>query len=164
VIVNIGFIEPTPEQEATYTVDQKVTLKDQRKKDKKTLYLLILLYQGFDDSTFEKIVEDATSKVAWDTLKTIFKGVDRVKKIHLQSLRAEFETTHMNEGENVSDYYSRLLVIMNEMKRNGEKLEDVRVMQKILQSLTLKFEHMVMAIEESKDLETISAEELLGSL
>jgi hypothetical protein len=39
-IVSIGFVEPTSEQEATYTVDQKVTLKDQRKKDKKALYLL----------------------------------------------------------------------------------------------------------------------------
>jgi hypothetical protein len=72
-IVSTGFVEPTPELEATYTADQKVTLKDQRKKDKKALYLL---YQGFDDSTFEKIAEAATSKVAWDTLKTIFKGVD----------------------------------------------------------------------------------------
>jgi hypothetical protein len=50
------------------------------------------------------------------------------------------------------------------MKRNGEKLEDVRVMEKIPRSLTLKFEHVVMAIEESKDLESISAQELLGSL
>jgi hypothetical protein len=66
--------------------------------------------------------------------------------------------------ENVFDYYSRLLVIVNEMKRNGEKLKDVCVMKKILQSLTLKFEHVVIAIEESKDLETISAKELLGSL
>jgi hypothetical protein len=50
------------------------------------------------------------------------------------------------------------------MKRNGEKLEDVRVMEKILRSLTLKFEHVVTTIEESKDMETISADELLGSL
>jgi hypothetical protein len=87
-----------------------------------------------------------------------------VKRIHLQSFRAEFESAHMNEGENVFDYYSRLLVIMNEMKRNPEKLEDVHVMEKILRSLILKFEHVVTAIEESKDLESISAEELLGSL
>jgi hypothetical protein len=87
-----------------------------------------------------------------------------VKRIRLQSLRAEFESVHMNKGENVSNYYSRLLVIVNEMKRNGEKLEEVRVMEKILRSLTHKFEHVVMAIEESKYLETISAEELLGSL
>jgi hypothetical protein len=50
------------------------------------------------------------------------------------------------------------------MKRNGEKLEDVHVMEKILRLLTLKFEHVVTEIEESNDLESISAEELLGSL
>ena len=160
-IVSTGFVEPILEQEATYTVDQKATLKDQRKKDKKALYLI---YQGFDDSTFEKVAEASTSKAAWDTLNTIFKGVDRVKRIHLQSLRAEFESTHMNEGENVFDYYSRLLGIVNEMKRKGEKLEEVHVMEKILRSLTHKFEHVVTAIEESKDLETVNAEELLGSL
>ena len=75
-----------------------------------------------------------------------------MKRIRLQSLRAEFESAHMNEGENISDYYSRLLEIMNEMKRNGEKLENVRAMEKILRSLTLKFEHVVTAMhfEECK--------------
>jgi hypothetical protein len=46
---------------------------------------------------------------------------------------------------------------VNEIKRNGKKLEDVRAMEKILRSLTLKFEYVVTAIKESKDLETISA-------
>ncbi|XP_059428587.1 uncharacterized protein LOC132162366 [Corylus avellana] len=44
------------------------------------------------------------------------------------------------------------------------KFEDVRVMEKILRSLTPKFENVVTAIDKSKDLETISEEELLGSL
>lgn len=50
------------------------------------------------------------------------------------------------------------------MKRTGEKLDDTRVMEKILRSLTHNFEHVVTAVEESKNLETISTEELLGSL
>ncbi|KAM1576005.1 hypothetical protein ACFX10_032377 [Malus domestica] len=119
------------------------TLKDLRKKDKKGLYLL---YQGLEDSTFKKIAEATTSKQVWDTMSTIYQRVDRVKRVRLQSLRADFEAAYMKEGENISDYYSRLLVIVNQMKRNGERIDDVRVM------------------EESKNLETMSVEELLGSL
>nr|XP_028965038.1 uncharacterized protein LOC114827416 [Malus domestica] len=160
-VVSNGYDEPTTEQEAAYTADQRNTLKDLRKNDKKVMYLL---YQGLEDSTFEKIAEATTSKQVWYTLSTIYQGVDRVKRVRLQSLRADFEAAHMKEGENISDYYSRLLVIVNQMKRNGEKLDDVRVMEKILRSLTSNFELVVTAIEESKNLETMSAEELLGSL
>ena len=38
------------------------------------------------------------------------------------------------------------------------------MVEKILGSLANKFEHAVVAIEESKDLETLSIEELIGSL
>ncbi|KAJ0048663.1 hypothetical protein Pint_16358 [Pistacia integerrima] len=141
-IVNLGFTDPTPEE-------QRNALKDQRKKDKKALFLL---YQGLDDDTFEKISEATSSKEVWDKLAIIYKGVERVKKQRLQTLRGEFETAHMKEREVVSDYHSRLISIVNQMKRNGEKLEDVR------------FEHVVVAIEESKDLEIMTTEELLGSL
>ena len=68
------------------------------------------------------------------------------------------------DGETIFDYFSRLLVIVNRLKSNGESIEDVCVVEKILRSLANKFEHVVVAIEESKDLETLSIEELMGSL
>ncbi|CAN6716122.1 unnamed protein product [Malus baccata var. baccata] len=42
--------------------------------------------------------------------------------------------------------------------------EDVIIMEKILRSLDPKFEHIVVTIEETKDLEEISIEHLMGSL
>ncbi|KAI3690759.1 hypothetical protein L2E82_48966 [Cichorium intybus] len=43
-------------------------------------------------------------------------------------------------------------------------IEDRRVVEKILRRLTRKFEYIVVAIEESKDLSTLSLENLLGTL
>lgn len=62
------------------------------------------------------------------------------------------------------DCFTRVQTVVNQMKRNGEKLDDERVMEKILRSLKPKFEYVVTIIEESKDLSAISIEELMGSL
>ena len=70
----------------------------------------------------------------------------------------------MKESEGVSDYITRVRVVVNQLKHNGEAISDARVMEKILRSLNNDFENDVCAIEESKDLSVLTIDELAGSL
>ncbi|PON49075.1 hypothetical protein TorRG33x02_318760, partial [Trema orientale] len=134
---------------------------DSRKRDKRALFLI---YQALDDDGFEKISSATSTKEAWEKLQISYKGEEKVKKVRLQTLRREFDLLYMTETESVSDYFSRLLAISNQMKRNGEKLENITIMEKILRSLDPKFENIVTVIEETKDLGAMMIEQLLGSL
>ncbi|KAJ3692026.1 hypothetical protein LUZ60_012376 [Juncus effusus] len=150
-----------PENTDDMTVSEIKALKQKRMNDKTALYML---FQAVDESDFEKIASAVTGKEAWDTLQNVFKGTDRVKQVRLQTLRGELECMKMKESEGVSDYITRVQTVVNQLKCNGETLKDSRVVEKILRSLTDNFKNVVCAIEESKDLEELTIDDLAGSL
>ena len=52
------------------------------------------------------------------------------------------------------------MTVANELKRNGEELNIVRIIEKILHSVNLKFDHIVVTVEKTKDLKTMTIEQL----
>lgn len=50
------------------------------------------------------------------------------------------------------------------MKANGENLKDVAIVEKIMRSMTPKFNYVTCSIEESKDTSMLSSDELQSSL
>ena len=87
-----------------------------------------------------------------------------MKRAQLQALRTDFETLHMKEGETVDDFFARTLTIANKMKAHGEKMSQTIINEKILRSMTSKFNYVVCSIEESNDLDTLTIDELQSSL
>ncbi|KHN21328.1 hypothetical protein glysoja_024828, partial [Glycine soja] len=61
-------------------------------------------------------------------------------------------------------HFEKIAVLANSMKGCGEKFTNLMLIEKVLRSLNPKFDHIVVAIEESKDLESMSIDELQGSL
>ncbi|KAJ8759878.1 hypothetical protein K2173_009979 [Erythroxylum novogranatense] len=62
------------------------------------------------------------------------------------------------------NYFVRTMEVSNKMRFHGNKLEDVTIVEKILRSLTLEFDHVVYSIKESKDINALSLDELQSSL
>ncbi|XP_073109561.1 uncharacterized protein [Elaeis guineensis] len=154
-LVEEGYQEP---REGEALTNQQ---RESRRRDKKILYFI---YQSIDESTFEKIAVATTSKQAWEILQNSYKGEKKVKKVRLQTLRGEFEALQMKESECVSNYFIRVLAVVNQLRRNDETMDDTKVIEKILRSLDVKFDYIIVAIEESKDLEEMTIDELMGSL
>ncbi|XP_058086456.1 uncharacterized protein LOC131233683 [Magnolia sinica] len=93
-----------------------------------------------------------------------YQGSTRVKRVHLQAFRKEFEILHMKAGESVNEYFAQTLTIANKMKANGEDKGEVAVVEKIFRSMTPKFDYVVCSIEESNDTDTLTIDELQRSL
>lgn len=70
----------------------------------------------------------------------------------------------MKESETVKDHSSRIIEVVNQMQTNGETILDQKIVKKVLISLPKKYDSIIATIEESKDLATLSIEQLMGSL
>ena len=70
----------------------------------------------------------------------------------------------MSEDESFDSFYGKLNEVVIGKFNLGEKMEDSKIVRKILRSLPESFRTKVTAIEESKDLDEIKIQELIDSL
>ena len=87
-----------------------------------------------------------------------------MKDTKLQVLTIRFEELKMSEDESFDSFYSKLNEVVVRKFNVGEKMEDTKIVRKIFRSLPESFCAKVIAIEESKDLDDIKVQELIGSL
>ena len=62
----------------------------------------------------------------------------------------------MEKNESVDEYIIKVQTVVNSMKGYGEKIIVQLVVEKVLRTMPPKFNHIVVAIEESKNLEELS--------
>ena len=90
--------------------------------------------------------------------------MEKVKTAKLQTLRRDFESLDMKELDTIDSFFTQLLRLVNQIRFHGETLEEERVVEKKLICLPPRFDSIVVAIEESKDLSQISIDEIHSSL
>ncbi|KAL5540965.1 hypothetical protein UlMin_044257 [Ulmus minor] len=145
-----------PKSRSKWTVQEK---RDSNMNSK----ALNALFCGVD-LNFRYIQNCKIAKEAWDKLEVAHEGTDGVKRSKLQMLTSQFESIRMEEGEKVADFNAKLIDITNRSCLLGEEYVESKIVRKILRSLPHRFQGKVIAIEESKNVDKIRLEELIGSL
>ncbi|KAK0598793.1 hypothetical protein LWI29_038043 [Acer saccharum] len=120
--------------------------------------------RSVDSRQFSYIQNLETAKEAWEALQVTNEGTKAVKKSRLQLLTSQFEVLQMGEEDKFVDFQDKLLDIANQCQALGTPISGERLNWKILRSLPKRFKAKVTAIEESKDVDVMSIDELLGSL
>ncbi|CAN6562772.1 unnamed protein product [Malus baccata var. baccata] len=158
-LIEDGYVVPL--STVALTEAQTKELKENIKRDAKALGVI---QNAISDENFPRISSETYAKSAWDVLEKVYRGSTKVSAVNLQSLRRDFEYIRMKDDELLDDYLSRLSEIINQMKSYGEILYDERIVQNSLISLPRKYDNIFSIIEETKDMSTLSVEELIGFL
>ena len=87
-----------------------------------------------------------------------------MKQSRIELLMKKYELFEMSDRETIMDMYTRFTHITNELKSLGKTFTTEELVRKILRFLPRSWEAKVTAIQEAKDLKTLSLDELIGNL
>lgn len=122
------------------------------------------IFQSVPEDILLQIAKKKTAKEVWDSIKTRFLGVDRVKKARLQTLKSEFEALKMKENESIDEFAGKLSALANKFGELGETMADGTLVKKLFGSAPSRFLQVVASLEQLFDVDTMVFEEAIGRL
>ena len=122
------------------------------------------LFCALDKNEFNRISTCEMAFDIWRTLEITHEGTSRVKDSKVNILLHDFELFRMQPSETIGDMYTRFTDVVNSLRALGKCFSDFEFVNKILHSLSKKWDSKVTAIQEAKTLNNLPLEELIGSL
>ena len=122
------------------------------------------IFSAVSMEEYKRISNVEIAHTAWNILQIVHEGTKAVKINKLQQLTTRFESIRMSDDEFFAKFYAKLNDIVNSAYNLGEIYDQTKIVRKILRSLTEDFRPKVTAIIESKDVNSIPVDELVGSL
>ncbi|GJV42436.1 zf-CCHC domain-containing protein [Tanacetum coccineum] len=105
-----------------------------------------------------------TAKEIWDTLLITHQGSSQVKDNKIDLLVQQYEQFTIPEEESIDNAFAIFNTIITSLKALDESFSSKNYVRKFLMALHPKWRAKVTAIEESKDLTSLSLDELIGNL
>ncbi|GKB52758.1 hypothetical protein Tco_0903511 [Tanacetum coccineum] len=158
----------------------KPTIKDKDGKDVVTTYdkldenqkkiiskndeAKIFLYNALPKKEYERIFMCNTAQDIWNSLIITHQGNKQVKDNKIDLFIQKYEEFIISDDESIDCAFSRFNTIITSLKALDESFSSRNHVRKFLRAFITKWHLKVTEIEESKDLSTLSLDELIGNL
>ncbi|GJU56073.1 hypothetical protein Tco_1229787 [Tanacetum coccineum] len=137
---------------------------DLKKKLAKNNEAKMVIYNALPRKEYERIFMCQTAKEIWDTLLITHQGNNQVKANKIDLLVQQYEQFMIPEEESIDNAFAKFNTIITSLKALDEGFSSKNCVRKFLRVLHPKWRAKVTAIEESKNLTTLSLDELIGNL
>ncbi|GJZ94188.1 zf-CCHC domain-containing protein [Tanacetum coccineum] len=165
------------EVEETYDkVDNSITTKlddvipiekqsdDLKKRLAKNNEAKMVIYNALPIKENERIFMCNTAKEIWKLLLITHQGNSQVKDNKIDNFVQQYEQFVISEDESIDSAFARFNIIITSPKTLNEGCSIKNYVRKFLRALHPKWRAKVTTIEESKDLTSLSLDELIGNL
>ncbi|XP_058003997.1 uncharacterized protein LOC131180662 [Hevea brasiliensis] len=123
-----------------------------------------VLFCALSRSEYNKVCMKFSTKEIWDALVVTHEGTSQVKENKMDSLIYQYELFKLKSNETISEMYYRFVEIIGGIKSLGKTFTNEELVKKILRSLPKKWLPKVTSLKDSKDLNKVQLDELLGNL
>ncbi|GJV24138.1 zf-CCHC domain-containing protein [Tanacetum coccineum] len=124
----------------------------------------MVIYNALHRKEYERIFMCNTAKEIWKTLLVTHQGNNQVKDNKIDLLVQQYEQFVISEDESIDSAFARFNTIITSLKALDEGYSSKNYVRKFLRALHPKWRVKVTTIEESKDLTSLSLDELIRKL
>ncbi|GJS30482.1 hypothetical protein Tco_0491102, partial [Tanacetum coccineum] len=155
-------IVQNPETKLDEVIPFEKQTDDLKKRLAKNNEAKMVIYNALPRKEYERIFMCNTAKGIWKTLLITHQGNSQVKDNKIDHLVQQYEQFVISEDE--SSAFARFNTIITSLKALDEGYSSKNYVRKFLRALHAKWRAKVTAIKESKDLTSLSLDELIGNL
>jgi hypothetical protein len=106
----------------------------------------------------------STAHEAWEAIRKVRLGADRVKEANAERLRQEFGDIIFKPGETIEDLSLRLTTMASQLRVLGDDVSDKEVIKKLLHVIPDNLEQVAISMETLLDHDLLSIDEAVGHL
>ena len=123
-----------------------------------------VIISALTDAEYAKVMDCKSAKEIWDRLQKVYEGDGRMKEAKLQVFKERYESLRMQKNETIQEFFTMVIDAVNDLRSHGKNKKDSSIVKKILRILPERFASKVAAIEESRDLNSMSLHDLQCNL